>query len=266
MAQHSAQMLAPTPSAIDNGPNINLVNTNAMASQPVGAQMGVLPKALTPGENAQQVPVVGPGNTPSVMSLSDILKAQQASKTGMVQTGLAPGVGEAATVAAKGGAEMGQQLVADASTLPQQRAALQQVQSEIDSANPGPLNDKLTKMGGVLSQLGVSSDQATASQLMHKASMLNAISTASSSLGVPTDSKMAAVMAATPNDTMTGPAAKAASGMLLGLVDYKQAKADAWQKYSAQNGPQSFSQFQTEWNQTVPNAAAFQFNHLPAAE
>lgn len=45
---------------------------------------------------------------------------------------------------------MGQQLIADAQQLPQQRASLQQVASEIDSANPGPLNDKLTKIGGVL--------------------------------------------------------------------------------------------------------------------
>jgi hypothetical protein len=54
--------------------------------------------------------------------------------------------------------------------------------------------------------------------------------------------------------------------MLQGLVDYKQAKGEAWQKFQAANGPQSFPQFQTQWNQSVPNAAAFQFNHLPAAE
>lgn len=63
--------------------------------------------------------------------------------------------------------------------------------------------------------------------------MLNVISTASSSLGVPTDSKMAAAMSATPNDQMTPQAAKTATGMLMGLVDYKQAKAEAWQKYQA---------------------------------
>lgn len=45
---------------------------------------------------------------------------------------------------------MGQQLISEASTLPQQRAALQQVAAEIDQANTGPLNDKLTKIGGVL--------------------------------------------------------------------------------------------------------------------
>jgi hypothetical protein len=101
---------------------------------------------------------------------------------------------------------------------------------------------------------------------MHKATMLNVISTASSSLGVPTDGKMAAALQATPNDQMTPQAAKAATGMLLGLVDYKQAKAEAWQAYQAKNGPQSFNQFQTEWNKNVPNAAAFQLSYLPKAE
>lgn len=262
-------MLAPTPTAIDNGQTIGLVNTNPMAG-PVGQEMAGFGKTLSPSENAQQVSVVGPNNTPSIMSLQDVLRAQQASKQGgkggLVQTGLAPGVSSAIEVASKGGAEMGQQLIQEASALPQQRAALQQVQSEIDAANPGPLNDKLAKLGGVLTQLGIPSEQATASQLMHKASMLNVLGTVSSGLGTPTDGKMTAVLTSTPNGDMTPQAAKAATGMLLGLTDYKQAKADAWQKYQEQNGPQSFQQFQSEWNKTVPNAAAFQFNHLPQAE
>ena len=164
------------------------------------------------------MPVLGQGNAPGIASLQDVLAAQRLSKqqggAGVVPTGLAPGVASAAEVTAKGGAEMGQQLISEASTLPQQRAALQQVAAEIDQANTGPLNDKLTKFGGVLTQLGIPREQATVSQLMHKATMLNVIGTASSSLGVPTDSKMSAVLAATPNDTMTPQAAKAATGML----------------------------------------------------
>jgi hypothetical protein len=180
--------------------------------------------------------------------------------------GPAPGVVEAATATAKNSADQGAALTNDMASLPQQRSALQQVAAEINSANPGPLNDQLAKLGGIMTQFGLSSDQATASQLMHKASALNALSTVSSSLGVPTDGKMDAVMAATPNGTMTPEAARAATGMLQGLVDYKQAKGEAWQKFQAVNGPQSFPQFQTQWNQSIPNAAAFQFNHLPAAE
>jgi hypothetical protein len=49
-------------------------------------------------------------------------------------------------------------------------------------------------------------------------------------------------------------------------VDYKQAKGEAWQSFQQANGAQSFPQFQVQWNKSVPNAAAFQFNHLPAAE
>ena len=173
---------------------------------------------------------------------------------------------QAATTTAQNSAQQGASLTNDLATLPQQRAALQQVASEINSANPGPLNDQLSKIGGVMVQLGLSNEQATASQLMHKASALNALSAVSNNLGVPTDGKMAAVMAATPNGEMTPEAAKAATGMLQGLIDYKQAKGDAWQNFQSANGPQSFPQFQTEWNKSVPNAAAFQFNHLPMAE
>jgi hypothetical protein len=201
--------------------------------------------------NISTQPVTGPSLAPGAPS------------GGMV-TGLAPGVAQAAQAAGTQAGAGGAQLMNDMATLPQQRAALQQIASEISSANPGPLNEQLSKIGGVMAQLGVPSQQATASQLMHKASALNAISAVSSSLGVPTDGKMQEVMAATPNATMTPEAARTATGMLQGLVDYKQAKGAAWQQFQAQNGPQSFQQFQVQWNKQVPNAAAFQFNHLPA--
>lgn len=81
MAQRSAQMLAPQPTAVDNGQTIGLVNTNPMASVPVGQPLAGFQKTLSPGENAQQVPVMGPNNTPAIMSLSDVLKAQQAGKS-----------------------------------------------------------------------------------------------------------------------------------------------------------------------------------------
>lgn len=52
MAQRSAAMLAPQPTAIDNGQTIGLVNTNPMAGQ-VGAPMAGFQKQLSPGEQAQ---------------------------------------------------------------------------------------------------------------------------------------------------------------------------------------------------------------------
>jgi hypothetical protein len=53
-----------------------------MASTPVGQPLGrPIQKTLSPGENASQVPVMGPNNTPAIMSLQDVLKAQQAAKS-----------------------------------------------------------------------------------------------------------------------------------------------------------------------------------------
>jgi transposase-like protein len=185
---------------------------------------------------------------------------------GAIANGPAPGVTQAAATTAQNSATQGNALTNDMVAIPQQRAALSQIAAEINSANPGPLNEQLTKIGGVLTQLGYPSDQATGAQLMHKASALNAISSVANNLGVPTDGKMQEVMAATPNATMTPEAAKAATGMLQGLLDYKQAKGTAWQQYQAQNGPTSFPQFLQEWNKAVPNASAFQFQHLPQKE
>jgi hypothetical protein len=110
-------MLAPTPTAIDVGPNIGLVNTNAMAG-PVGQPMASFGKDLSPSENAQQVPVMGPNNTPGITSLGDVLKAQRLSQAGggapVVSTGLPAGQQAAIDTTAKSSADMGQQLIADA--------------------------------------------------------------------------------------------------------------------------------------------------------
>lgn len=88
-------MLAPQPTAIDNGQTIGLVNTNPMASTPVGTPMAGFEKTLSPGENAQQVPVMGANNTPGIMSLQDVLRAQraqsQAAGQPVVSTGLPAG-------------------------------------------------------------------------------------------------------------------------------------------------------------------------------
>lgn len=190
--------------------------------------MGVIPKALSPGESAQQVPTILPSGAQGATSLAQQLQAERMSPTGGVATGLAPGVGESATVRAQSSAQMGQKIVADASSVPQQRSAIQQGLAELDSANPGPLQDRLAKFGGTLAQFGIPSEQATAAQLMHKSNMLGVLSQVSSGMGVATDDKMNAVVGANPNGTMTNEAFKAASGIVLGNLDYLQAKANAW--------------------------------------
>lgn len=266
LAQHGAQSLAPQVALVNNGQQQVPVNTNAAAG-PVGPMAGAtgVQNHLSPQDLAQQVPGQDAEGKPTLRNLGGVL-GQEYSQGGAIPNGPAPGVTQAAIVEATNAGNQGAAITNDMASLPQQRAALQQVASEINSANPGPLNEQLSKIGGVLTQLGLSSDQATASQLMHKASALNALSAVSSGLGVPTDGKMAQVMAATPNGEMTPEAARAATGMLQGLLDYKQAKGEAWQQYQAQHGAHSFADFQTWWNKSVPNAAAFQFNHLPAAE
>ena len=143
---------------------------------------------------------------------------------------------------------------------------LQSIIAESGAANTGPIAGQLAKIGGVLQQFGIKDvSQATAYQLTQKSTM-QYVGQALQSMGTPTDGKMLSMEMATPNGAMTPQAVKAAGGMLLGGLDYKQAQAQAWTQYQQQHGPGSFAGFQSWWNQNMPTAAVFQMHYLPKQE
>ncbi len=266
-AQGSIQALAPHIQMVDNGKYQIAYNSNPAFGNGIGPAGPAVVNTLNPAQAAQPVQLPSPTGAPQVTTLGGIAQTQaNGGQPPIIATGITPADQSAQSAAGTGSANQGVALVQSASQLAPQRAMLQSIIAESGAANTGPIAGQMAKLGGVLQQFGIKGfDQATAYQLTQKSTM-QYVGQAMQSMGVPTDGKMLSMEMATPNATMTPEAVKAAGGMLMGGLDYKQAQAKAWTQYQAANGPASYPQFQAAWNQNAPNAAAFQLQYLPQAE
>lgn len=259
------QDVGPGGAIVNTGMSQGVVNTNPYAPQPVGAPVGnSLRNTLSPGQAVQPITVNSAGGVPLTTT------AAQVAQSGLpgAQNGVVTGQSTLEQAAnAQSGSQYGSMassIFANTQGLASTRAALASINSELGSANPGPIADTLAKVGGSLGQLGITGlTQATAYQLLNKGSAQSVIAQVGSGLGVPTDSKMGEIMAATPNGHMTPDAIRGAVGQIQGILDYKQAEAVAAQHAGVANNPASVSQFQNQWAQRFPNASVFQFQHMP---
>lgn len=261
-AQAAIQGVMPHLQIGNNGQYQFAYNTN-----PAGGAVGIVPgsavpNALTPAQAAQPVTLPTPSGAPVVTTLGGVASGHPApiaqgpttqQLAANERVGAAQGTQAASTIA-------------DATNLAQQRAALEGIRVELPAAAGGPLSEKLRDIGATLGEMGIANlDQANAYDLLQKGQAQLVISRVSDGLGVPTDGKMAAVIAQTPGAHMTGPAAAAATGQIEGILDYQQARAQAAQAAGVLNNPAQSAQFNLEWQKRFPNAAVFQFAHLPPA-
>ena len=334
-AQHGAQALAPTATPINTGGSTNLINTNPMASVPMGAATGQpIPNTLTPQDLAAQVPGQNQQGLPVLRNMGQVLQAEggapapsaqppqmtpqqimaqatqmanegapgahaksaeawmrqqlaaqgrnpqindpsasgqppQASTmpSGAIPNGPAPGVTDAAATLQKQAADMVVNATNQIQTIPTQRAALQSALSQVDTANPGQLNEVMTKVNGILTQLHIGNgEQPTASQLLHKDVMQGVMQSLASVAGGATDSKMGGLIQTTPQGNMTPEASRVALEQMKGTLDYLQTYNEQLRDYTAKNGTQSAPDFQRQWVQKYPTASVYQFKYLPEAE
>lgn len=261
------KVTTPLVQGINTGARTQLYNTNPAAGDGVGV-VGSLPNTLTPAQAATTVTLPTPTGANQVTTLGGVAaQAAGGAPAPIIATGPTPATVAAEQASGHAAANQGADLVHSASELGQQRAQLQSIIAESGAAHTGPVADQVAKIGGVLEQFGVIKNfsQATAYQLTQKSTM-QYVGQALQSMGTPTDGKMLSMEMATPNGAMTHQAVKAAGGMLLGGLDYKQAQAQAWTQYQQQHGPGSFAGFQSWWNQNMPTAAVFQMHYLPKQE
>ena len=259
--------ISPLVQAFNIGGRTLLFNTNPAAGAGVGV-VGSVPNTLTPAQAAQPVTLPTATGASNVTTLGGVAaQAAGGPAAPVIATGPLPATVAAGQAAGHAAATQGAELVQGASQLGPQRAMLQSIIAESGAAHTGPVADQVAKIGGVLEQFGVIKNfsQATAYQLTQKSTM-QYVGQAMQTMGVPTDGKMLSMEMATPNGAMTHQAVKAAGGMLLGALDYKQAASQAWTQYQQQHGPGSFPQFQAWWNQNMPTAAVFQMHYLPKEE
>ena len=267
-AQAGVSALTPHIDMQNLGNQIVPTNTNALAGTP-GAPAGTpLSPGLSPSAAASPVTFGGSAGQPVTTTLGNINQNGNQLPTGQggsapVVAGLTPAEQAAQSGSGSASIAQGTDLVKQASGLAPQRSTLQNILANSASANPGPIAGSLAKLGGFLEQIGLPGwNQATAYQLTQKSTM-GYVATATQALGVPTDSKLMATEMSVPNAAMTHAAIQGATGLLLGAVDYRQAQAQAWTRWQAQNGPASFPQFQADWNSHMNTASVFQLQYLP---
>ncbi len=241
---------------VHQGNRIGYLQANPLAPQ-FRQMVGSARLGLSPGEAATPITLTNPNGSQTTMP-----KGTYAALRPVV-TGPSIAEQHAEATTGTGNANIGVSLTNEAAGSSRLLAQVQEMDSEVNSANPGPLAPLMAKLGGVFQQFGVKiGPQATAAQLVHKTSALLAAQTGSNS-----DAQLFNAIQATPNNQMTIGAVRAASGILTGLARYKQARAEAWLDWQKEtgHGDASAPQFLAHWRDSVA-AAPFIFASLPRQE
>lgn len=292
MAQHGASVVQQMIHLVNTGSQTQLVQTNPLARGGVGV-VGHIKNTLAPGTAATPTTYTGPGSVPTTTTIGAIAanhnripgstaehqnglggirtkplpnvvteRGTPISPSGTVQ-GLSPGAKASQVTNAQFNANLGNKWISDAGNVQQSLAALQGIGTFEQGAAPGTLNDALSTISNVFQNIGLNNGGlATNSQIVQKETS-QLIMAQANKLGVPTDSKMSLTELGTPNMHMTPQAIQTTKGLLIGQFEYLRGRAQLWQDAKAENPSLTASQFQTEFNNKVPNADVFQYFNLP---
>lgn len=250
-----------------------IANTLPPTTPTVGP--GNVPQALGPTSSALQVPApVAPPPTPAPAaasppgtSPSPLANAMPGTgpsaaspgpaptANGRVQTGLAPGVSEAATETAGASAKQGVTLQQAADQVPQQKALLGNLEGALNAFTPGPgskwtnetgalFNRAIQAMGGK----GVATDSVSAQEEFNKQALQLAQSQFQALGGTGTDAKLDSTMHTSPNAALSKLGNQGIINLLKGNADAIAVKNREWQQYQQEHGPQSYGQFSTQFN------------------
>lgn len=191
---------------------------------------------------------------------------QQPAGGGIVM-GLAPGVAEAQNVDAQASAQQGVGLQQRADTVPANKAQLQQMLTDQTKFTSGPLTDQINHLKAMGNQLGITNfDTGGVAGVEGFRKLANQIALQqTTAMGAGTDQKLTTAMGANPNESLSNLGIQQISHLLLGNEDAIAAKNQAWQQYKGQNGPQSYSQFSTQFNKTF-DPRVFQANYMSQKE
>lgn len=236
-----------------------ITNTLPPTTSTVGP--GNVPQALGPVTSQLQVP-----GQPSQTTGS---QQQQSALSGPVQTGLAPGVSEAASDQAKASAQQGIALQQRSDSVPQTKALLGNLESELDSFTPGPGADWSKVAGAFSNRLmqsfglpGIDPTSIQSQEQFNKMAGMIAQTQFQSLGGTGTDKQLGSTELTSPNSELSKLGNKGIIAMLKGNEDAIATKNKAWQQYQQQHGPQSYGQFSTQFNQSY-DPRVFQSQYLP---
>ncbi|VVE31715.1 hypothetical protein PEP31012_03712 [Pandoraea eparura] len=251
--------MTPTPTQVDTGGQIAFKDTNPLTNP--GIVGSTVNKTLTPSDATSQVPIVQPNGTPGLISKAQAAQqqgngqyvtggaqggsigdgrygSQPPANGGVLPTGLAPGVSQAADVAGTGS---GNQLVADQQSAAGSGARIYQLQSALSAlqkaGNTGPGTDQKNQIqsfllaqtpGDLGKYLPGVDPQKIASYDEANKYLTQYASAKASALGGGTDSKLATTLSANASTHISSLAAQDVVKANIGLERMGQAQQDAW--------------------------------------
>lgn len=250
---------------------------------------------LPPTAKASQIPTIGANNQPGTVPLSAVVDdqgnprqqggggmgdgrypgggAQEASAApagppGFNPTGMAPGKQRAQEAAAVAAADAGNKLAGQADAARTQMAQLDNLSDDLAKMQAtGPGSGRLALANAIAQKYGgfgltMTPEELASTESFTKVAKQIAMAQAGS-LGAGTDEKLMTAMGANPNLDLSKLGNTQIVAMLKGNSAAIMAKNQAWQAYQAKNGPDSYNQFQTEFNKTF-DPRAYQWNYLAA--
>lgn len=191
--------------------------------------------------------------------------------------GLRPGYTEAAQGIAAGSAQSANRLTEAAGGAMSRKGMLGNLEDDLTKFTSGgganwealaknwlgrnlPVSDTWKKEGAILDQTSLASQE----QFNKQASMI-AQSQFSTIGGTGTDAKFQSAFTTSPNEALSQLGNKGIIRLLKGNEDAIIAMNQAWQKYKKANGPDTFPEFQAEFQQNF-DPRTFQFKYLTKAE
>ena len=233
---------------IDNDPN------SPNYGQPTTVPLGSVPGAT--GGNVTPPPSATGGTPPPASS----------RPAGTLPTGLPPGVGEARAAMAGVSVQQGAALQHAVDSIPSQRTQLENLSQLLNHFTSGPASDIIKRGKSYVNELTGANIFDTGDIAAQDAFVKQATQLAQTQFGqlggTGTDAKLDSAMHTNPSSMLSNESNREIIAMLQGNLDALQAKGASWQAYMKAHGPQSYGDFQTDFNQHF-DPRVFQMSHLP---
>lgn len=239
-ANGQARYVGPTNANNPYAPNGQPIDPNATPQQPQqqSALTGSMP-GLAPAGNQ-------PPNASSAQGNGNIAGALAAPP---------PGVVDAAQVQAHASAQQGVALQQRSDAVPQTKALLGNLESEIDNFTPGPGANWSKTAGAFVNRLsqavglpGIDPKSISSQEQFNKQAAMIAQTQFQSLGGTGTDKQLGSTELTSPSSELSKLGNKGIISMLKGNEDAIATKNREWQQYQQANGPQSYGQFSTQFN------------------
>lgn len=252
------------PGTVETGGKDIAVSTNPVIHERVemGGDAGAVNKTLSPEAKATRQTIVQGGvekTVPTSALVTDEGEPKTSALTGPsgeVQARLTPAQTAAGTATGTGYGSMDVGLTQRASKVADNKALLGNMEGLLDQFTPGPQSGFWKGVNQLATQYGLAppgsppANKAAAQEEFGKLSFQLAQSQFQALGGTGTDAKLDSTMHTSPSELLTRYGSKGIIALLKGNEDAIKAQNAAWQKWKAAgHGPETYDQFQAQWNQ-----------------